>query len=195
MRSGAQSFDERLLRVARTRGHGDPRVERAVARFSRLGEHGGVWLAIGAAGWALDRPRAAQWQGATARVAGVYALNTLLKLAVRRRRPELPGLPALTGTPTQLSFPSAHAATSFAAARLYARLGLPAPVLYALAIKMSLSRLYLGVHYPSDVLAGAALGTVAAGRWEARGSRGAGSREVSPITSRKPGEQDTGAGS
>ncbi len=93
-------------------------------------------------------------------VAATYALNTAVKLAVRRRRPELPGLPALTGTPTQLSFPSAHASTSFAAARLYARLGLPAPVLYALAAKLSLSRLYLGVHYPSDVLAGAALGAV-----------------------------------
>ncbi len=158
--------DERLLRAARTRGHGDPRVERAVSAFSRMGEHGGVWLAIGAVGWALDRPRAAQWQGASVGVAGVYALNTLVKLAVRRRRPELPGLPALTGTPTQLSFPSAHAATSFAAARMYTRLGLPAPVLYALAIKLSLSRLYLGVHYPSDVLAGAALGTVAVGGWE-----------------------------
>ena len=153
------NLDERLLCIARTRGHGDPWVERAVARFSQLGEHGGVWLAIGAVGWAVDRPRAQQWSRAVGMVAGTYALNTAVKLVVRRRRPELPGLPALTGTPTQLSFPSAHASTSFAAAGLYARLGLPAPVLYALALKLSLSRLYLGVHYPSDVLAGAALGT------------------------------------
>lgn len=154
------NVDERLLRMARTRGHGDPRVERAVARFSRLGQHGGIWLAIGAIGWALDRPRAADWRRATVRVAGVYALNTAIKLAVRRRRPELPGLPALTDTPTQLSFPSAHASTSFAAARLYACLGLPAPALYALALGLAKSRLYLGVHYPSDVLAGAALGAL-----------------------------------
>jgi undecaprenyl-diphosphatase len=97
-------------------------------------------------------------------VAGTYALNTVIKLAVRRRRPELPSLPALTGTPTQLSFPSAHASTSFAAAGVYARLGLPAPVLYAFAVKLSLSRLYLGVHYPSDVLAGAMLGAIAGNR-------------------------------
>lgn len=158
------SLDERLLRVARTRGHGDPRIERAVARFSRLGEHGGVWLAIGAVGWALDRPRAERWSRAVGVVAVTYALNTAVKLAVRRRRPELPGLPALAGTPTRLSFPSAHASTSFAAAGLYARLGLPAPVLYGLAVKLSLSRLYLGVHYPSDVLAGAALGAIVGGR-------------------------------
>lgn len=159
-----QSLDERLLRVARTRGHGDPRVERAVARFSRLGEHGGVWLGIGAVGWALDRRRAERWSRTVGVVAGTYALNTALKLAIHRRRPDLPGLPALTGTPTQLSFPSAHASTSFAAAGLYAHLGLPAPVLYALAVKLSLSRLYLGVHYPSDVLAGAALGALVGAR-------------------------------
>ena len=73
--------------LARTRGHGDPRVERAVARFSQLGEHGGVWLAIGAVGWAVDRPRAGQWSRAVGTVAGTYALNTAVKLAVRRRRP------------------------------------------------------------------------------------------------------------
>jgi membrane-associated phospholipid phosphatase len=169
-RSAGQSLDERLLRIARTRGHGDPRVQRAVGRFSRLGEHGGIWLALGAVGWALDRPREEAWRRAVGTVAGTYALNTAVKLLVRRRRPALPGLPALTGTPTQLSFPSAHASTSFAAAHCYARLGLPARALYGLAVGLSASRLYLGVHYPSDVLAGAALGGVV-GRGCAHGLR------------------------
>ncbi len=147
--------------MARTRGHG-PRAERAVASFSRLGEHAALWLALGASGAALDRPRRARWRRATAAVAGAYALNTALKLVVRRRRPTLSGLPPLVGTPTRLSFPSAHATTSFAGALAYTRLGLPAVPLYALAASLALSRLYLGVHYPSDVLAGAALGTVVA---------------------------------
>lgn len=156
------NLDERLLVAARTRGH-TPSAEHAVARFSRIGEHGAVWLAIGVAGWALDGRQRDRWRRMTRTIAGTYVLNTGVKLLVRRRRPEMAGLPPLTDTPTQLSFPSAHAATSFAAAGLYRRLGVPALPLYGLASALSLSRLYLGVHYPSDVLAGALLGGAVAG--------------------------------
>jgi membrane-associated phospholipid phosphatase len=155
------SIDEQLLRIARTWRHG-PQADRAVARFSKLGERGAVWLAIGAVGYALDEPRRAQWRRAMGTVIGTYALNTAIKLMVRRRRPQLPGLPPLTDTPTQLSFPSAHASTSFAGALVYTRLGLPPVPLYALAKGLAVSRLYLGVHYPSDVIAGALLGEAVA---------------------------------
>jgi membrane-associated phospholipid phosphatase len=163
-----QQLDERLLRLARTRGH-DRRVEQAVAAFSRLGEHGALWLAIGACGAAVDRPRRAGWRRATATVAGAYVLNTAVKLLVRRRRPQLPGLTPLVATPTQLSFPSAHATTAFAGALAYSRLGLPAAPLYALAAGLAASRVYLGVHHPSDVLAGALLGSALAATCEPRG--------------------------
>jgi membrane-associated phospholipid phosphatase len=153
-------LDLELLKSARTLAHTAPR-ERAVARFSALGEHAGVWLAFGAAASLVaSGEESRRWRSATGVVAGAYALNTALKLAVGRRRPELPGLPPLVSTPTRLSFPSAHATTSFAAARAYSRLGAPRTPLYALAASLAASRVYLGVHYPSDVLAGAVLGSV-----------------------------------
>jgi undecaprenyl-diphosphatase len=62
-------------------------------------------------------------------------------------------------TPTGLSFPSSHSTSSFAAAQAFGRLVPRTPLLGAAAV-MAFSRLYLGVHYPSDVAAGAALGTV-----------------------------------
>jgi membrane-associated phospholipid phosphatase len=156
------SLDDRLLTLARTRGH-TPAAERAMARFSQLGEHGAVWLAIGAAGQLLDPGRRRRWRPAMTAVGGAYVLNTAIKPLAGRRRPELEGLPPLTSTPTQLSFPSAHAATSFAGALVYSRLGLPAAPLYALAVALSFSRVYLGVHHPGDVLAGALLGTAVGG--------------------------------
>ncbi|HEX4467773.1 MAG TPA: phosphatase PAP2 family protein [Solirubrobacteraceae bacterium] len=171
-------LDEQLLRLARTRGH-SPAVDRLVARFTLLGEHSAVWLAIGAVGVVADAPRRARWWRATGTVAGMYGLNTAIKLLVRRSRPQLRGLEPLITTPTTLSFPSAHASTAFAGAFAYSRLGVPAVPLYVLAAKLCYSRLYLGVHYPSDVLAGALLGTVVAAVRE----RGAAAGSQSPQSS------------
>ena len=158
-----EDLERHLLRLARTCGH-TPRAERAVARFSRLGEHGAVWMAIGIAGGVSRRAARPGWRRARRAVGAAYVANTALKLAVGRRRPELADLPPLTGTPTGLSFPSAHAATGFAGALAYSRLGAPRLPLYGLASALAYSRLYLGVHYPSDILAGALLGTALAAR-------------------------------
>ena len=118
--------------------------DRAVARFSQIGEHGAVWLAIAAA--------TRRWDAA--RTIGIaYGANQLIKVIVRRRRPT----GGLTDTKSNLSYPSAHAATSVAAVR-----ALEMPALWPLAIALAGSRLYLGVHYPSDTVAGAALGGVVA---------------------------------
>jgi membrane-associated phospholipid phosphatase len=158
--SGPVSIDRRLLMLARTRGH-SRRRERVVANYSRLGEHAACWLGLGLAGAALDADRRGRWLRGTGVVAGSYVVNSAVKIAVRRHRPQLDGLPPLSPTVSRLSFPSAHATTSFAAARTYSGL-VPAAALYLAAGAFAASRPYLGVHYPSDVLAGALLGTVVA---------------------------------
>ncbi len=157
--------DRAILVLLRTRGH-RPAVERTIVAYSRLGEHGGCWLALGGAGAVIERDpdRRRRWRRGVRIVAAAYVLNQAVKLAVRRRRPELPELPPLTPTVSRLSFPSAHATTSFAAARAFKGL-VPAGILYAAAAAFGLSRPYLGVHYPTDVLAGAVLGTVVADLW------------------------------
>ncbi len=89
------------------------------------------------------------------------ALAGLLKQVFGRDRPPLryPEPAALVHVPGSASFPSGHAATSFACAVILAR---AAPrlrfALYALAALIAWSRVYVGVHYPLDVVAGAALG-------------------------------------
>lgn len=149
-----------MLRFARTRGHA-PVAERTVLSFSRLGEHGGMWIGVAAAGAIVDRRHRSVYLRALRGVVGAYCANQAIKLVVRRKRPVFDDLPTLVPTRLKLSYPSAHASTSFAGARLLSG-ALPWPALYAAASVMAASRPYAGVHYPSDSLAGAALGTATA---------------------------------
>lgn len=150
--------DTRLLYVMRTRFHG--RGAEALARgLGRVGEYGAIWFAIGIVLAVIDPDRGEDWL-----VAGILGpvgigLNYAVKLVVRRPRPVLEGLPPLGGAPSSLSFPSAHATSSFACATAMTRIAPEAAVLFILAAAIAACRPYLGMHYPSDVLAGALLGT------------------------------------
>lgn len=136
-----------------------PQVVQGALALSHFGEHALGWLAVGAAGALLDAPRRGAWVRAGAAVAAAHGGNIVVKRVVRRPRPDLPGLPARGRTPSQLSFPSAHAASSFAAATAFGPL-LPKLPWRSVGATMGLSRVVLGVHYPSDVLAGALLGVL-----------------------------------
>jgi membrane-associated phospholipid phosphatase len=152
-------LDTKLLRLMRTRGH-DPATERAVKALTATGEWGAIWTAGAFAAAATDRERRERWLRAAAVPLGAIVANYAVKLAIRRPRPKLKGLPPLAGAPSSLSCPSAHATSSFAAAAAFGRIAPEArPALFAGAAAMALTRPYLGMHYPSDVLAGAILGT------------------------------------
>ena len=145
----------------RRRGH-NPLVERFVLNYSRLGEHSRIWFALAGAGAVVDKPHGQTYRRLVRALVAAELTNAAAKRVFRRKRPVLPGLPALMGTRSNLSFPSAHACTSFAAARILSG-PMPPATAYTMAVAMAASRPYLGVHYPSDVAAGAILGTALVG--------------------------------
>jgi membrane-associated phospholipid phosphatase len=156
------ALDLRLLRLLRTRGH-TPGFERAMIRLAQSGENGLLWNAIAVLGGVMSARRRDDYVRAVEIVLVTLVLNTAVKYAVRRARPVLEEeLPALTPVLSGRSYPSAHASTSFAGARALAAAGLPGTPLHAVATAMAISRPYLGVHYPSDVVAGAFLGDAVA---------------------------------
>ncbi|MCZ4120688.1 phosphatase PAP2 family protein [Streptomyces sp. H39-S7] len=174
--SRASDLDRRLLTALRRCGDGPP-VARAARALSWSGEHAALWLAAGLAGASLDRPRRRAWLRATVLVGAAHVASMGVKRVVRRPRPQLPGARPLVGTTGRHSFPSSHAASSAAAAVAFGAL-LPGPLSlfgpFPLAIGVCASRLVAGVHYPSDVAAGAALGAATARLGQAWSLRGGG---------------------
>ncbi|OLR91397.1 phosphatase PAP2 family protein [Actinokineospora bangkokensis] len=144
-----------LSRVQGAIGH--PTAVAAARGLSLFGEHAAGWAGLGLLGAAVDRRRRRDWLLATGGVLAAHAASIAVKRVVRRPRPQDPSVKVLVGTPSKLSFPSSHATSTTAAAVLYGGLT-GKPLVPALVPPMLLSRVVLGVHYPTDVLAGSALG-------------------------------------
>lgn len=128
------------------------------------GEHAAVWAAIGLAGAARDSEKRKRWLIAAATGPAAVVVNYGVKLVIGRERPILEDHPPLARAPSKLSFPSAHSTSSMAAATALGRVDPRTRVpLYALATAICIGRPYLGMHYPSDVIAGAAFGILLGG--------------------------------
>jgi membrane-associated phospholipid phosphatase len=151
-------LDQTLLYAMRTRAHG-PAIEAIGKALGRFGEYGIGWLVIGVVLALADSDQRDAWLVAGVLGPVAIGINFAVKVLVRRPRPVLEGLPPLGGAPSSLSFPSAHATSSFACATAMTRIAPEAAVLFVLAGAIAACRPYLGMHYPSDVIGGAILGT------------------------------------
>lgn len=142
-------------------------LDPVVKAFTSLGNAGLLWIVLSVAMLFWRPTRKAGLLAGCALIFSLLFTNLGLKLLLTRPRPytvveEL--IPLLTsGDPN--SFPSGHTSAAFAAGLVWART-LPKAwmrrVAVIQAVLMGLSRLYVGVHYPSDVLSGALVGTVCA---------------------------------
>jgi undecaprenyl-diphosphatase len=147
---GALLFIQEYLR--------NPFLNRIMIFITTLGDGGAVWIAATMALLIPKKTRKIGIMSALALLSSLLINNYLIKNLVQRPRPfvTFEELRIIIPTPSEYSFPSGHTASSFAAASVFYRhlpkkLGIPAIVLAGL---IGASRLYVGVHYPTDVLAG-----------------------------------------
>lgn len=134
--------------------------------ITHLGDAGFIWIAIAAGCLLFHKTRKTGFMMTLSLLGSLLVNNMILKNLIARTRPYevIDGLNRMIAAPSDFSFPSGHTGSSFAAAVVLfcmcpRKYGVPAMIL---AVLISLSRLYLGVHYPTDVLAGAVTGTLVA---------------------------------
>ena len=131
--------------------------------YTQLGNAGLLWIVLSLILLCFPKTRKAGFVSLLAMLLGLLCTNVVLKHLVGRTRPWLTveGLVHLVAEPDPNSFPSGHTCAAFAAASAWWRT-LPwrwmKITAVAMAAVMGFSRLYVGVHFPTDVLAGAAVG-------------------------------------
>ncbi|MGO8904478.1 MAG: phosphatase PAP2 family protein [Solirubrobacteraceae bacterium] len=154
-----QHLDRRLMRRSfRARS---PALDSSLVAITRAASYSRLWLLIAGALAVFGgrRGRRAAGRGLIAIAIAAAVANGPAKLLVRRRRPFSHSHPTLIRMPRSTSFPSGHSAAAFAfATGACAELPALAPVLVPLAGAVAYSRVHTGVHYPSDVAGGLAIG-------------------------------------
>ena len=143
-----------------------PALDGVMQFITHLGDTGAIWIAIALILLCIPRTRKAGLVCAAALIVNLLITNVSLKNIIQRIRPYdvMDSLKILVEAEHDFSFPSGHTACSFAGAWAMRRTmpekyWIPAVVL---AVLISLSRLYVGVHYPTDVIAGTIVGVFAA---------------------------------
>ena len=130
--------------------------------ITSLGDEGVIWIVATILLLIPKKTRKAGIMSAVALLGSLLINNNIIKNIVQRPRPfvTFTDLEIIIPTPSEFSFPSGHTSSSFAAAAVFYRhlpkkLGLPSVILAGL---IGFSRLYVGVHYPTDVIAGVIMG-------------------------------------
>ncbi len=156
--------ESRVLECIQGAAFDVPGVLPTARGLSHWGEHALGWMGSAAVGAGIDKRRREGWVRVGAAAFLAHAASVVLKRIIRRPRPHDPRIKIGVGTPSKLSFPSSHATSSTAALVAFAQsannrtgalplVGIPA---------MALSRMVLGVHYPSDVALGSCIGAATA---------------------------------
>ena len=129
--------------------------------FSALGDSGFLWIAIGLAMLCWQISRRGGWAVLFSLAGCLVVGNLTLKPLIARMRPFMEaGVSIIIEQPSDYSFPSGHTMASFAAAFCLYRWNKKAGIAaYITAAIIAFSRMYLYVHYPTDILAGIVIGT------------------------------------
>ncbi len=142
-----------------------PALNGAVSLFTHLGDSGILFIALAVILLIFRSTRKAGGTALLGMIFGLIVTNLTVKPLISRERPWviIQGFEALVTSSDPNSFPSGHTCAAFAFA---AALCIMLPkrwekiIAWVLAAAMAFSRLYVGVHFPSDVLAGAVIGTL-----------------------------------
>jgi membrane-associated phospholipid phosphatase len=154
-----QRLDHRLMR--RSFEARSPVLDRTLVNVTRAANYSRLWIVIASAlaVFAGRRGQRAAGRGVIAIAIAAVVANGPAKLIARRRRPFSRSRPTLIRMPRSTSFPSGHTAAAFAfATAASAEMPVLAPALVPIAGAVAYSRVHTGVHYPSDVTAGLAIG-------------------------------------
>lgn len=158
------NFEENILYRIQQKTKQFPGLNSLARGMSLFGEHALGWIGLSGLGMWLDKRRFSKWRNLGLAAVIAHGLSIVIKRIIRRPRPDNVKINIGVKTPSKLSFPSSHASSTAAAAVILADvLGIKSwKTILLLLSPMMFSRMLLGVHYPSDVAAGAVLGALTA---------------------------------